>query len=276
MSSLSLVKLFANQSFDIGQVCELFNDTLLAESVRALNLGFSPMRLSKRSRKVEALPTEKKQLSSFRTRMGTILEYALSTELQALLNRLYGDQLLLTFAVAHEYPDFYLRDKNLTPRMRIEMKGVDADSDEQAARFDAPTSEIDANTDIVVLIGWEWKNTENGLGEYPYIFAYVAVPAAEIAKERDQRLVAIGGKIEDGQVLVPSTKNPGTMVPDPGNYGKLWRIISRDRRGSSHLSDHMRRFEVFMHTVDQHAVDRGARKQRRYSGLHSSPGTQLL
>ena len=59
-----------------------------------------------------------------------MLEYALSTEMNAIIKERYGDKYLLTFATAHEYPDFYFRDDTLTSLLRIEMKAVDAESDE--------------------------------------------------------------------------------------------------------------------------------------------------
>jgi hypothetical protein len=64
-----------------------------------------------------------------------MLEYALSTAMAGLLKERYSDQYLLTFATSHEYPDFYLRDNTLTALLKIEMKAVDAESDEQAAKF---------------------------------------------------------------------------------------------------------------------------------------------
>jgi len=264
MTEPNLLALLLEKTPNIDRVCEIFDTDLIPEAVKDLNSDFSPRRLTKLPRLTEPLPTDKRQLSSYRTRMGTILEYALSTKIQAILDHRYDRKLLLTFAVAHEYPDFYLRDAELVPKLRIEMKAVDADSDEQAARFDVPTASINPSRDLILFIGWEWKDSVEPAGEYPNIFAYIVIPAAEIAKERDKRLYAIGGNITDGAVLVPSTKKQGKMVPDPGNYGKLLRIIGKQRRGVTELSEHMRRFEAFLRTVDEHTVRRGARKRARF------------
>ena len=135
------------------------------------------------------------------------------------------------------------------------MKAVDAESDEQAARFSTPTILIDADKDMLLLIGWRWQDLEQDgeiIGEFPYIFAGVILSASEVAKERDVRLEITKGKIEEGKVLVynPQKKD---FVPDPGNYGKLWRIIHRTRLNAEDLSDTLRQFKHFLEAVDEHS-----------------------
>ena len=236
---------------DIHAVAKHFND-LLAEAIVEVNKEFGPKRLSKLPRQKEPLPTDTRQLSSYRTRIGTMLEYAISTTMSKLLQRRYGDRYLLTFATTHEYPDFYFRDNTLTSLLRIEMKAVDAESDEQAARFSTPTVWIDDERDMLLLIGWEWTNLKKDdkvIGEYPHIFASLVLPAGEIAKERDIRLKITGGKIEGEEVFVYSPRK-GEYVPDPGNYGKFWRIIHSTRQ-ISELSEAMLEFMRFLEEVDK-------------------------
>ena len=204
----TLPELLSQSKSDIEEISKYFNE-LLAEAIQRVNADFSPQRLSKRPRHVEPLPTDKRQLSSYRTRIGTMLEYALSTEMNAIIKERYGNKYLLTFATAHEYPDFYFRDDTLTSLLRIEMKAVDAESDEQAARFSTPTVMIDTDKDMLLLIGWKWmdlEQTEKIIGEFPHIFAGVILSAGEIAAERDVRLEITRGKIEGETVLVYSEK----------------------------------------------------------------------
>ena len=135
------------------------------------------------------------------------------------------------------------------------MKAVDAELDEQAARFSTPTVLIDADKDMLLLIGWKWTDLEHRekiIGEFPYIFAGVILPASEIAAERDVRLEITRGKIEGEKVLVYSEKKRD-FVPDPGNYGKLWRIVHRTRRNTENLSATVRLFEDFLKKVDEHS-----------------------
>ena len=248
-----LSELLSRRYWDIHQISAYFN-TLLTEVVAEVNANFSPKRLAKLPRQIEPLPTDTRQLSSYRTRIGMVLEYALNTTMACLLNERYGNQYLLTFATSHEYPDFYFRDNTLAALLRIEMKAVDADSDEQAARFSTPTIWIDPLRDLLVLVGWEWKDIlsedREVIGEYPHIFASLILPAAEIAKERDARLAITGGKIEGEQVYVYS-KRKEDWVPDPGNYGKFWRIVHTTRQDSEELSDTIRKFMNFLEQVDR-------------------------
>lgn len=251
---LTLSELLSQSKSNIEEISKYFNE-LLAEAIQRVNADFSPQRLSKRPRHVEPLPTDKRQLSSYRTRIGTMLEYALSTEMNAIIKERYGDKYLLTFATAHEYPDFYFRDDTLTSLLRIEMKTVDAESDEQAARFSTPTVMIDADKDMLLLIGWKWmvlEQAEKIIGEFPHIFAGVILSAGEIAAERDVRLEITRGKIEGEKVLVYS-KGKKDFVPDQGNYGKLWRIVHRTRRNTENLSNTVRLFEDFLKKIDEHS-----------------------
>jgi hypothetical protein len=136
------------------------------------------------------------------------------------------------------------------------MKAVDADSDEQAARFDPMKADLNEYRDYVLFVGWEWAEiTEDGLTwEAPQIFTWAFIPAFEIAKVRDERLYATGGKIENGKVLVPSTKKPGTFTEDPGNFGKLWRIMQKSQRTDAQKqSRYMQDFLRFLSEVDKHS-----------------------
>jgi hypothetical protein len=235
---------------------EFFRKEIIPLAVEKINRSFSPRRLSKLARELEPLPTNQRQLSSYRTRLGTMLEYGLSTEIDIILKGLYGDEFFLTFAVAHEFPDFYLRDKNRTPILKIEMKAVDADSDEQAARFDVLLEDLDINKDFILFVGWKWITQVEGdiSWESPQIFTFCFVSAYDLGLVRDARLIATGGKIENGQVLVPSTKKPGTFTKDPGNFGKLWRIIQKKQRAESHeLNAHTLDFLRFLTEVNTHA-----------------------
>jgi len=263
MNPMDLLELFRNLAGNRNTILEYFNTEILPDAINSVNSQFAFRRLAKLGRADEPLPTDPKQLSSYRTRLGTMLEYSIGSELDRIIREKYDDKISLTHAVAHEYPDFYIRGPSLAKTLRIEMKAVDCESDEQAARFDAPTSAIDSNADFVLFVGWEWKKETSGKNlqwEHPHIFAYVFVPAIELAKERDVRLYQIGGRIEDDKVLVPSTKDPGKYVEDPGNYGKIWRIIHSTRLRSS-LSPQMCIFADFLKEVEKHAPRRECRRK---------------
>jgi len=251
----NLEQLLSQDPLDITAISELF-DKFLDIAVQEVNTQFGPTRLGKAIREREPLPTDTRQLSSYRTRIGTMLEYAISTELHKLLKDEYGGEFLLTFATSHEYPDFYLRDNTMSALLRIEMKAVDAESDEQAARFSTPTIWIDNKRDMLLLVGWKWEDLSdkegNVIGEYPHIFASTILPAGEIANERDRRLSITGGKIDGENVYVYSARK-GEYVLDPGNYGKFWRIIHSTRRGSSEITGALLKFLDFMRKINDQA-----------------------
>ena len=203
-------------------------------AVERVNLQFSPRQLIKPDRVTKPLPTNKRQLSSYRTRLGTMSEYALSTHLDRAIEQFFGVELRMTFAVAHEYPDFYVRNATLEPRIRIEMKAVDADSEEQAARFSVLRSLIEGEKDIVVLVGWEWHEAAlpNGTAcEYPEIFSYVVVPSDHLAQERDQSVALRGGRVDADRIMVPKKGGLGTLTEDKGNAGKILRLGASEAQG---------------------------------------------
>jgi len=248
----------------------IFINSLLPEAVNQVNLMFAPRQLAKADRASEPLPTDKRQLSSYRTRIGTMLEYALSKHMDDLIRQMFGSDLRLTFAVAHEYPDFFVRDAVLGRRIQIEMKAVDADSDEQSARFEVLSSLINAQEDVVVLVGWAWrKNTlANGTPyEYPEIFSYVVVPAIELAQERDTSVALRGGRVDERGIFVPSKKHPGKLTPDPHNAGKILRLVHQSRKGDLFkLSAYIQAYLQFVDSVSSRArkqklKERGAKAE---------------
>lgn len=232
----------------------LFVSLLMQAAVEEVNDSFSPRQLVKRDRLTEPLPLEKRQLSSYRTRLGMILEYAVSATMDWLIHQAFEDDLRLTFEVAHKYPDFLMRDRCLQPSVRIEMKAVDADSDEQSARFEVLNSLIKGEKDVVILIGWEWfKNKlENGtLCEYPSIFSFVVVPASELARERDESVKLRGGRVEIDRILVPKKGWPGELKQDEGNAGKILRLVHSTRKKEPFkLSQYIQRYLQFTDIVE--------------------------
>jgi hypothetical protein len=243
----------------------IFINSLMPEAVDQVNSLFAPRQLAKQDRTVEPLPTGKRQLSSYRTRIGTMLEYALSKHIDDLILKSFGVDLRLTFAVAHEYPDFFVRDAVLGKRVQIEMKAVDADSDEQSARFEVLSSLINAEEDLVVLVGWAWRSNtlKNGTPyEYPEIFSYIVVPAIELAQERDTSVTLRGGRVDETGIFVPSKKHPGKLTPDPHNAGKILRLVHQSRKADLFkLSAYIQAYLQFVDSVSSRA-----RKQRLKNG----------
>lgn len=254
MTSSSLQDLLVLLPRNIEQISEYFDD-LVKIAVARVNAEFSIKRLIKQQRNTEPLPIKTRQLSSYRTRIGTMLEYALSTVITEILEERYGNLYFFTFATSHEYPDFYFRNSSLFPLLRMEMKAVDAGSDEQAARFGTPTILIDDERDLLLLVAWEWAEVileNDSYGEYPYIYSSLVVPAGDIARERDIRTEITGGRIDGDRVLVRNRE--GQLVPDQNNYGKFWRIVHPSRINSPDVHASIQRFLVFLRSVNERAT----------------------
>lgn len=264
-SALELGRKIAKGRAAIDEIAE-FVSLYLPEAVNQVNAFFSPRQLIKRDNSVEPLPTARRQLSSYRTRLGTMLEYALSTHVDKAIQDAFGVDLRLTFAVAHEYPDFYIRDAVLGQRVRVEMKAVDVESDEQAARFEVLSALIQGEKDVVIIVAWEWidDRLENGTAcSYPQIFSYIVVPASELAGERDQSVVLRGGRVEADRLLVPSKKDRTVLVVDKGNAGKILRLVYKDRKAEPFkLSEHIQRYLQFVDTIKTRATARRPAKRR--------------
>ena len=270
MTSLATIKSIGSQiaadTAITDQVAE-FTSYFLVDAVQAVNEQFSPRQLVKSDRIVEPLPTDSRKLSSYRTRLGSMLEYALCTQIDKAVEAMFGEELRLTFAVAHEYPDFFVRNATLARQVRVEMKAVDADSDEQAARFEVLSSLI-RPTDIIVLIGWEWCKTSlaNGTAcEFPKIFAFVVVPASELAAERDHSVVIRGGRVDSDRIMVPKKGTGGKeLTPDQGNAGKILRIVHKKRSSEPFaLSAHITRYLEFTSAVKGRLQVSGATKKTK-------------
>ena len=56
----TLPELLSQSKSDIEEISKYFNE-LLAKAIQRVNANFSPQRLSKRTRQVEPLPTDKRQ-----------------------------------------------------------------------------------------------------------------------------------------------------------------------------------------------------------------------
>ncbi len=256
-----LVDLILTEPPSIDDVADEMDSVMRKEIIPRTNNDFARVQLSKATNQVEPLPTERRQLSSYRTRMGTMLEYAIGHLTSLIIAEASGGGLFLTFISAHQYPDFAIRDTRFRQLIRLEMKAMDSASDEIAPRFDVPTVDIDPALDLAVLIGWKWETLRGADAAFmaPQIFGTVVVPGRDLAAERDERIRLTGGEIRGREVYVPSTKRPGEMVPDPGNYGKIRRIIHSSRDTPDILSPSMQRFRRFIRTVE---AEGGGQSQR--------------
>ncbi len=210
----------------------------------------------------EVVPTHPKYVSSVRARMGMLMELHLA----AIWNDLIEAGTEATWRVSNnyvtEYPNLYLRNQYGKVFLRIETKALHDEADEGAARFDVPTPLIDESLDILVVVGWKWRTVGAGNRalSFPEIVGGATVSAMEIARERDRRFRALGGTFRSGGLPYVRSKKTGKWVPDPGNYGKLNRIVHSSRRQSD-LSHEIKVFQALLKQVYPHRY--GDAAQRR-------------
>lgn len=199
----------------------------------------------------EKIPTNPRQLTDFRGRIGGLIEYAFGIVIDQMLEEDEAE-LVFAFDVIQQYPDFYLRGPEGDVLLRIDFKALHDESDEYSARFDLPLADIRTDDDLLIYVAWRW-NERQRIGRsitFPEVLEGLCVPAIEVATERDLRLLATGGQIgADGKPYVrarqrkggQSTTNPWSLDT---NFGKIDRIIHSSRRPED-LTGNMLRFAEF-------------------------------
>lgn len=238
-------------SADLQAVVNSVNQTLLPAVLTRYNSEFGPRYFGRPPE--ESVPTEPRLLTTFRTRLGTLLEYGLGVTLDAMLREDYGPALRLAFVVTHQYPDFYLRGDGAEILLRIDFKLLHDESDEYSARFTLLQDEIDPTQDLILYGAWQWRSIVRRVPiVYPHVLEVLVVPAIEIARERDLRLKLTGGRFEDDRPVVPPQFNVDT------NFGKINRIVHPSRRDAHDLTTNIRAFLDF--------TQRHAEAVRRASG----------
>lgn len=203
----------------------------------------------------EPIPVEKRLLTTFRTRLGSLLEYGLGVTLDSMLEDEYGSDLRLSFVVAHEYPDFFMRGADAGVLLRIDCKLLHDESAEYSARFELPRSEIDPDSDFLLYGAWQWRATRYNdlVVVYPHVLELLFVPADDIAAERDHRLEHQGGRLDEDGIpwLLGGARDT--------NYGKINRIVDGSRRHARDLPPSVAEFLAF---TARHAaaVERAAKE----------------
>ncbi len=97
-----------------------------------------------------------------------------------------------------------------------------------------------------MILGWKWREVKRAAAilAWPEIVTWQALSAWAVAQERDTRLKIVGGTFgPQGQPFVCSSQT-GKMIADPGNYGKLKRIVHSSRRNAILHEDVRRLLEL--------------------------------
>lgn len=179
----------------------------------------------------ERLPSNQRNLTDARTRIGALLEYFLFEVLGEHPLDAWCDRAgrFWTYVSHNAYPDFCLRDANGEPVLRFEVKCLQTVSEEPSANFDALVQEVRQDCDVVACLIWEWESTEEAGWLYPHVERAYVFDAHALARLRDLAWLDSPAEgrpklIDFDQVLVWA-KSKGYKVEER-NLGKLTRIAN--------------------------------------------------
>lgn len=111
--------------------CRALNAGLMQRCIAAVNERYVLPMMSKLPS--ERLPTNERNLTDARTRIGVLLEYSFAQVLQDILMSHGVDDFRLSYVIANRYPDLFIRDRNSQPRVRMEVKALQLASEEKSA-----------------------------------------------------------------------------------------------------------------------------------------------
>lgn len=239
----------------LQDVADALNANIMRGAIKRYNSEFGPHYLGRLDS--EPLPQDARQLSSFRARLGHLIEYALSVTIDRIL-REDEEEIYLTFVVNNQYPDFYLRMGNGDIALRVDCKTLHDESAEYSARFDLPTKQINPSNDLILYVAWQWQKTALAGHNvtYPHILDGLFIPAIEIGRERDNNLRIRGGAIMPSGEPILQTGNKDS------NFGKIHRIVHETRIGAADLTPSIQAFLAFIEKYH----DAVARARRAASG----------
>ncbi|MEQ1853392.1 MAG: hypothetical protein ABMA01_17580, partial [Chthoniobacteraceae bacterium] len=157
---------------------------LIGKAVERINNGVSKT-LTARLQS-EAPPLDPRHLTDTRTRVSTLLEYALGYELNHLL--IDEDEGRSASAVLRNvFPDFIIRDAQRVPFIGLEVKALHTAAEEKSANLSTPLHVIKRGSDFVIIIIWAWRREIVGGASitYAHIHAAELFDAYLLAQTRD-------------------------------------------------------------------------------------------
>ena len=180
----------------------------------------------------DVLPTNERNLTDVRTRIGILLEYEFAQAVTASLpRRIKKSGLTLTYVVANQFPDLAFRAKDGRIGIRFEVKAIEAIAEEKSANFSTLIKDIRKDTDFVVVLLWEWNEHESGSKQYPHIESFYVMDAYELAQMRDCKwLNSPPPKLETTRqgfdLTFAVNARRESFNREEGNLGKLMRIFN--------------------------------------------------
>ena len=180
----------------------------------------------------DVLPTNQRNLTDVRTRIGILLEYEFAKAVTASLpSEVIGQGVALTYVIANQFPDLAFRAIDGRIGIRFEMKAIEIIAEEKSANFATLIKDIRKDTDFVLVLLWEWRQHESGRKKFPHIYSYFVMDAYQLAQMRDCNwLNNPPGGLRSARQGIDLTFAVNARVnsynKEEGNFGKLMRIFS--------------------------------------------------
>jgi len=180
----------------------------------------------------EQIPTNERNLTDVRTRMGLLIEFELARISNGFLNELGIEDIFWSYVVANRFPDLEIRKNDGTRQLRLEVKCLQCIAEEKSANFDTLKKDIDPLTDYVIVCLWDWSKTPSNTCNWdsvPLIYKIYVFHAYSLTLLRDTYWLNnppqnLGAGYQGFDVRYAVTCTNGVYSKEQGNYGKLTRI----------------------------------------------------
>ena len=179
----------------------------------------------------DMLPTNQRNLTDVRTRIGVLLEYEFAKAVNTSLPpEIKADGLALTYVIANQFPDLAFRSTSGELGIRFEMKAIEAIAEEKSANFSTLIKDIKKGTDFVVVLLWEWRQHNERNLRFPHIDAFFVMDAYQLAEMRDCHWLnnppkEVQSARQGFDLTFAVNAKIDSFNEEEGNYGKLMRIF---------------------------------------------------
>ncbi len=222
------INIYQNTGTVLETIEHFLENELVPEAVTSLNDSCLQRRLLVFDD--EKLPTNQRNLTDFRTRLGVLIEYEFGRALDELLASKGLTDAQVVYVVANRFPDLEIRRSDGTRGPRIEVKSIDLLAEEKAANFDTLVKDTRPSQDYVLVLLWQWLRVPGKPARCPVITDWSIINAFELAVLRDTYWLnhppgdcGDGAQGFDIRWAVNSTR--AGFNKEEGNYGKLMRIF---------------------------------------------------
>lgn len=218
-------------SLDSEEILRALQEQLFPDAIKAMNEETLPFQFALFG--ADVVPTNQRNLTDVRTRMGVLLEYELAKAINGLLPAEARQAVTLTYVIANKFPDLAFRTPVGGIGVRFEVKAIEIIAEEKSANFDTLIKDIRQGTDFVVVLVWEWCSSGTRSLRFPCIYGAFVMDAYQLAQMRDCYWLNcppsnVGAGRQGYDLCFGVNCNAGKFNKEEGTYGKLMRIFDRD------------------------------------------------